>query len=178
MKKLVLFLYLTIFSLNMYSQDAIKFLGIPVDGTKSAMGAKLKAKGFVYSSKLGGYTGEFNGTKVVVSIQTVNNKVWRLAITDVVGSNEADIKIRFNSLIDQFSYNGKYYPIVGGNVKIPEGEDISYGLFMNERYQATFAPVKNTSEGRVWYMIGGQYGDYRIIMFYENLNNAAKGDDL
>ena len=49
---------------------------------------------------------------------------------------------------------------------------------MGKRYQASFAPVKNTSEGRVWYMIGSEYGVYKIVMYYENLNNAANGDDL
>ena len=177
MKKLVLFLCLTIFSLNVYSQNTIKFLGIPIDGTKKEMGAKLKAKGYEYNSYLDCYTGEFNGTDVRIYIQTVNNKVWRLSVVDMNSTNETNIKIRFNNLFDQFSNNGKYF-LVGGE-KVTESERLSYEITVNKkRYQAVFSLLDNPLGGTVWYMIGEEYGDYRIAMFYENQNNAAKGDDL
>ena len=47
MKKVLTVLALLMFSVAVYAQkDVTKFLGIPVDGTKSAMIQKLKAKGF------------------------------------------------------------------------------------------------------------------------------------
>ncbi len=52
MRKLVSLLLLCIMTMTMYAQqkDVTKFLGIPVDGTKSAMIQKLKAKGFTYDA--------------------------------------------------------------------------------------------------------------------------------
>ena len=177
MKKVILTLCLFVFSLSLYSQEPLKFLGIPIDGTKKEMGAKLIAKGYEYDKVLDAYIGEFNGTNVWINIQTVNNKVWRLAIVDENGTNETNVKIRFNNLFDQFSNNGKYF-LVGGE-KVLDSERLSYEITVNnKRYQASFAPLKNPLGGSVWYMIGEQYGDYRIVMFYENANNAANGDDL
>ena len=47
MKKILSLAVLLVFSLAMYAQkDVTKFLGIPVDGTKSEMIKKLKEKGF------------------------------------------------------------------------------------------------------------------------------------
>lgn len=177
MKKILLFFCIAFFSFNIYSQDAIKFLGIPVDGTKKEMGAKLRAKGYEYNSYFDFYTGEFNGTEVAIRIQTVNNKVWRVIVLDVNCTNETNIKIRFNNLFGQLSNNGKYF-LVGGEM-LSDSDDIGYEITVkNKRYQATFAPLDNPQGGSVWYMIGREYGEYKIIMFYENLNNAAKGDEL
>ena len=51
MKKILSLAVLLVFSLAMYAQkDVTKFLGIPVDGTKSEMIKKLKEKGFTESS--------------------------------------------------------------------------------------------------------------------------------
>ena len=50
MKKILSLAVLLVFSLAMYAQkDVTKFLGIPVDGTKSEMIKKLKEKGFTES---------------------------------------------------------------------------------------------------------------------------------
>lgn len=47
MKKFLSVVLMLTLSVAMYAQkDVTKFLGIPVDGTKSAMIQKLKAKGF------------------------------------------------------------------------------------------------------------------------------------
>lgn len=54
-----------------------KFLGIPVDGSKTSMIQKLKQKGFTYNSYADCLTGEFNGRKVNLFVATNNNKVWR-----------------------------------------------------------------------------------------------------
>ena len=125
--------------------DVTKFLGIPVDGFKSEMIRKLKAKGFVSSS----YDpeileGEFNGTDVNVHIVTNNNKVYRIMLSDKTPTDETNIKIRFNNLCHQFSNNGKY--IVIDDFTIPEYEDISYEtLVNNKRYEAVFYQRPDTT---------------------------------
>ena len=76
-----------------------KFLGIPVDGYKPAMIEKLKAKGFTSTTwDKDALEGEFNGTEVLLSIATNNNKVWRIMLADKINQGETDIKIRFNKL--------------------------------------------------------------------------------
>lgn len=56
---------------SMYAQkDVTKFLGIPVDGTKSEMIQKLKAKGFTYNSVKDMLEGEFNGSEVQIAVVT------------------------------------------------------------------------------------------------------------
>ena len=95
----VWFIALSIFS---YAQGSVtKFLGIPIDGTKSEMIRKLNGKGFQYDKLQDCLVGEFNGTKVGISIQTNGNKVKRLAVIDMYGKDETNIKIRFNTLCPQ-----------------------------------------------------------------------------
>ena len=50
MKKLVVVLAFAFIAVKMFSQDPIRFLGIPVDGTEKDMRAALKSKGFEYDS--------------------------------------------------------------------------------------------------------------------------------
>ncbi len=81
MKRLILLLSLVIAAVGVYAQNTIKFLGIPIDGSKKEMIAKLKAKGYEYDSTNDWLVGEFNGEDVIISVQTVNNRVWRLVLS-------------------------------------------------------------------------------------------------
>ena len=166
-----------LFSSNAFSQSTIKFLGIPIDGTKRAMIDALKAKGYTYDSANDMLQGEFNGTNVRISVQTINNRVWRLAVIDQSFTDEANIKIRFNNLLGQFANNSKYIWLAGE--KLGDKEDISYEITVHKkRYEAIFGFRDENVNGHVWYMIADRFGSYGIAMFYENLDNAANGDDL
>ena len=172
-----LFVLMTITAIAQES-NTIKFLGIPIDGNKKEMISKLQAKGYKYDAASDALFGEFNGTNAVISVQTVNNRVWRIAIVDAnMNSDEANIKIRYNLLFEQLSNNGKYGVADGST--LGEKESISYEMIVHKkRYEATFAFKDKSIHGFVWYMIAEQYGKYGIVMFYENLDNAANGDDL
>ena len=172
-----LFMLMTIVAIAQDS-NTIKFLGIPVDGTKKEMISKLQAKGYEYDAYSDVLFGEFNGTDVVIYVQTVNNKVWRIGIIDEnVNNDAANIKIRYNRLFEQLSNNGKY-EVVGGST-LGEKEDISYEMTVhNKRYEADFFFKDKSIHGYVWYMIEKVDGKYGIVMYYENLDNAANGDDL
>lgn len=185
-------------SVAAYAQQSVtKFLGIPVDGTKSEMIRKLEAKGFRYDPSTDGLEGEFNGTNVNVRVVTNNNKVWRICLFDVVPRKELGIRLRFNQLVEQFNTNLlKYYRPTEKDYTIPEDEDISYQMTVkNKRYEAAYYqwatddsgnvewnPEKNRPEDlvkrAVWFMIGEQYGEYRILMYYDNGYNQANGEDL
>lgn len=122
--------------------DVTKFLGIPVDGTKSEMIRQLKAKGYSYDQYNDRLTGEFNGTKVEIYVATTNNKVCRIMVCDANYADERSIQIRFNRLCDQFKNNSKYVSL--GDYSIPDDEDISYEISVHKkRYEATFYQMPN-----------------------------------
>lgn len=131
---------MALMSVTMLAQgDVTTFLGIPVDGTESEMRQKLISKGFV--PKTVGrdefLAGEFNGTQVLVSIITNHNRVWRIALLDEYGQDEANIKIRFNRLVNQFENNERY--MAAGNYTLSDDEKISYEMLVNNKiYQAVF----------------------------------------
>lgn len=128
-------------SLFIYAQqDVTKFLGIPVDGSKSEMIQKLKAKGYT-SSPLDKdvLVGEFNGADVNIHVVTNNNKVYRIMICDVNNIDERAIQIRFNRLCEQFVNNSKYSSLPLEEYMIPDDEDISYEITVHKkRYEAVF----------------------------------------
>ena len=132
---------LLISSLFIYAQqDVAKFLGIPVDGSKSEMIQKLKAKGYT-SSPLDKdvLVGEFNGADVNIHVVTNNNKVYRIMICDVNNIDERAIQIRFNRLCEQFVNNSKYSSLPLEEYMIPDDEDISYEITVHKkRYEAVF----------------------------------------
>ena len=119
---------------------ALKFLGIPVDGDKSEIIHELKKKGYTYTNVDGidMLTGEFNGTAVHIFFSTNNNKVWRIYIADADKKDEYQIKLRFNSLCNQFEHNQRYTSL-SEDQKIPMDEDISYEMDVNDkRYEAAY----------------------------------------
>ena len=121
------------------SESTLKFLGIPVDGSKSERVAALKDKGFRYDSNSGFLVGDFNGRESNIVIVENHGKVYRVVVFDANTSDEGQIKIRFNNLIHQFeNSNGKYY-YIDQNEMIPEDEDISYEISVNNKqYSAEF----------------------------------------
>ena len=143
MKKLFVFLLLLISMTATAQKDVTKFLGIPVDGSKTAMIQKLKAKGFVYNQKNDILTGQFNDYDVIISVVTNNNKVSRIVVADKNEVDESNIKIRFNKLCGQFERNKKYVSME--DQRIPDDEDISYRMIVDKkRYEAIFYKIPET----------------------------------
>lgn len=139
MKKILVSIALILFALCAYSQkDVTQFLGIPIDGSKSAMIQKLKSKGFRVSSvNQDALEGRFNGTDVNLFIVTNNDKVSRIVVCDANPVDERSIQIRFNNLCYQFEKNPRYIAIK--SELIPDDEDISYEILVNKkRYEANF----------------------------------------
>lgn len=139
MKKIIASLVLAFVAVCVSSQNHVtQFLGIPVDGSKSAMIQKLKAKGFRASSyDKDILEGKFNGVDVQLFIATNNDKVCRVMLCDENHVDERSIQIRFNNLCHQFEKNPKYLSL--GTELIPDKEDISYEIGVkNKRYEAVF----------------------------------------
>ena len=134
MKKLLFSLLATLLTLSLYAQnDVTTFLGIPVDGYKSEMRQKLIAKGFT-PKKVGTneyLEGEFNGTDVNIYIVTNNNKVYRIMVCDANTQDEANIKIRFNKLVNQFENNKRYTAL--NQYTNSDTEHISYEMLVHKK---------------------------------------------
>lgn len=178
MKRYILALVFAFASLSAFSQNTIKFLGIPIDGTKKEMIAKLEEKGYIYDSYSDCLTGEFNGDNVKIAILTVNNRVWRIAIITAESQDEINIKFHFVNLMQQFRKNGKYI-YVGG--KIPnESDNLASEIRVNKkRFDAYFRLIDPTINGMVWYtIVEDGYGKYKMCIYYENHDNKANGNDL
>ena len=228
MKKLLFIIAIVFNSLLAFSQnDVTKFLGIPVDGTKSAMIQKLRGKGFTYHQTGDYLSGKFNGYSVKVYVVTNNKKVYRICVEDAVACIESDIKIRFNRLVRQFEKNVNYDHTFDTNQSIPEDEDISFQMSVySKRYEASFYQALNVSgkdslefanslrnhlltkyskeeledttetvrnlvlmdsmkyyydlvsNKSVWFMISESWGNYKILMYYDNKKNQSDGEDL
>ena len=201
MKKILSVITMALFALAICAQekDITTFLGIPVDGYKAEMKKKLIEKGFTYVAQKDYFEGEFNGTDVHVFIVTNNNKVYRIMVVDAHGQDEENIKIRFNNLVHQFENNKRY--LTSEDQTISKRENISYKMAVrNKIYEAIFfqlpknykMPLLFTEEDikkameemepafkkPVWFRIDESYGEYRIIMFYDNEYNQANGEDL
>lgn len=191
----ILLLYILFPLWGIAQNDVTQFLGIPIDGTKSEMIYKLKSKGFTVDKDYNDIlNGEFNGRNVNIHIGTNNNKVYRILVSDASLSDEASIKIRFNNLIRQFNNSKKYRSLsdsVLNEYIIPDKEDIGYEILVNKkRYSASFfqevanpdtitlESFFNSFNKNVWFYIESHKGKYYINIFYDNLINAPKGDDL
>lgn len=141
-------------------KDVTKFLGIPVDGYKPAMIEKLKAKGF--TPAIAGkdvLEGEFNGTDVLLLINTNNYKVCGITLIDKYILDESAIKIRFNRLCEQFENNPKYIPNTEPDKEqtIPDDEHLSYEMGVNNKRYAAFysqLPDSVTKEQALGYLTG------------------------
>lgn len=144
MKKLALIITTLLLSVSVFAQeDVTKFLGIPVDGFKPEMIRKLKAKGYTeHSYKPDVLVGEFNGRDVEVSVVTNNNKVYRIFVQDAYTVDEYNIKIRYNTLCEQFENNKRYISMAVEGQSIPDDEDISdQMLYEDKRYEALYFQV-------------------------------------
>lgn len=155
MKRILVLGIVLMLSAAAFAQKNItQFMGIPIDGTKSAMIQKLKAKGFKYNATDDVLSGQFNGRNVFLRVVTNNNKVYRIIVSDEVGTTEGEIKIRFNTLINQFENNRKYISFY--NFKISSDEDVSYGItVLNKRYEADYYQIsdkeKDTTGFSQWF---------------------------
>ena len=140
MKRILLTFLTLLIAIISYSQNfPIKFMGIPVTGTRSDFIKSLQTKGFSTNSYTGKLHGQFNGIWVELSIHTNKDKVDRIIITNDKPFTEQDIKNQYNTLVDEFNNNKKYINPGETVYTIPEEENISYEIAAhNKRYEATY----------------------------------------
>ena len=136
-------LMLLTLTLNAQDKDVVKFMGIPVDGTKSEMISKIQQKGFTYNGEYDYLDGYFNGQRVHVYVHTYKDKVDRIMVASQRMCNTAEIINEFNSLLYDFEKSDKYIPsLLHLNQRIDEKEDISYEMIVhNKIYNAYFNQI-------------------------------------
>lgn len=151
MKKYLISIVFAMISFIAFAQTpaTFKFMGVPVDGSKRDVISALVEKGFVYNEKGDILSGQFNGQQSMILINENNGKVYRIIVAQENPSyNEAEIRIAYNNLIQQFRDNPKYEENEP-NEFISETEDISYEMIVhNKLYDAifTFNPTYNWTE--------------------------------
>lgn len=184
MKKILSLAFLLMLSLSVFAQRQVtKFLGIPVDGSRTDMIEELKDKGFTEEKYGDGLKGQFNGKDVTIYVQTNNNKVWRIAVKYGCCFDKGDIKIQYNRLIKQFSNNSRYK--VGNAEGLTHKDDIYQEVSINKKqYEASFGQLpddENIANRLVWFTIKeepNKFQKYYIVIYYENKYNEANGEDL
>ena len=140
-------------------ENAIKFLGIPVDGSKEFVIGQLVEKGFKlsYDETL---DGQFNGDPVKIYIHTYRDKVDRI-IVEFEESPEMSMGEQFNYLLSLLKDNEKYVYIE------PDSSNPS-------DYKARFSYIP---DGEVWLAIINRSGRH-VCLYYDNLKNRPHGEDL
>lgn len=170
----------------MFAQsEVIKFLGIPVDGTKEEMIQKLKTKGF-QESHATDLEGRFNGEYVYLDVITNNNnKVYCIALADKSYRSAEEIRVRFNKLCTQFENNGKYMSLSeeDSNHKISENEDISYEMRINHKdysahyiYSITNDDIASKIEKTAKTLYGKNYSEITDESEKEKINKKVAED--
>ena len=142
MKRILILLVLALAAVSSYAQSpsdgTLKFLGIPVDGTKEAMISQLQAKDFRYSSFDDLLYGQFNGKDAEIHVGTNHGVVDRVVVV-FPSIPESQIISEYNALLSQFNSNDKYIG-VGENERIASDEKISYEITIRHKhYEADFA---------------------------------------
>ena len=129
MKKKSLFVVMLVMlcSIATSAQKVIDFMGIPIDGTKAELFAKLKENGFQETDKPNLLVGQFDDLPVeVVVSDNGRDKVYELDLRYEIGNDETLAIERYNGLLLKFrndpKYNDSYSKL------IPEGEPISEKL--------------------------------------------------
>ncbi len=175
MKKIFLSAILLLSSIIIYAQrKVIEYMGIPIDGTKSEMIRKLQAKGGEYISAFDWVEMKNGNRTSYITINTYNDKVWRLVITPFgwPTSDEAKVKAHYNDLCNMCE-GPLYYPI-REVLPISDEENIAYEmkvhnkkysiacfsipydymeLFWNDRDSLTSEQLNNITMRRCWSVI-------------------------
>lgn len=102
---------------------------------------------------------------------SVKNKRYQASFIQLDTKFLADSTL-YKSKLEQYLYN-RYTEEKIVELRDKLNEDSYFAIqFVTEMYEEWFG---NNS---VWLMIDEKYGQYRILLYYDNNNNAANGEDL
>lgn len=206
MRKLTftLLMFMTL-SLNAQNDGVIKFMGIPIDGSKSEMIDKLQEKGFAPIQVLidlenaqnevirqggeipegrirerdGEYfmRGYFDGKDSKVIIVSYNNKVYQIMVVIDNPYNELNAKIQFDLYVEQLS---KKYTLFYNFAKDILDKDLT--MPFDNPIKAVFTTAYDESDkphGMITLeMSHPRYQEFYLAFRYYNMDNMPNGEDL
>ena len=151
MKKIAVFFLFLCSSVCFAQRDVIKFLGIPVDGSKEEMISAIKALNrFRYFRAEGqdSFIGQFNGVESFIVISDNNGLVDRVFVWEADPRTQKETIRAYNTLIDQFSKNDKYVDLLQcSKMKIQPGENIRRVMRVEGlEYEARFFYIPDMEE--------------------------------
>ena len=158
MRKILFIISIAIlFSLKAFALFPItKFLGIPVDGSKTEMIEKLKAKGFTFLEEFDVLQGKYEGIDVNLRVITHNDKVFRIMVSDQKPYDGATIKDRFNDLVHKFKNDKRFLDFDSINeFYIDDKVNLDHEILENRKeFQASFliADRPVTEYNKTWLM--------------------------
>ena len=181
MKHLFIALFM-LFATTVSAQEVIDFMGIPIDGSKAEMFAKLKEKGFRETEDLYVLQGLFEDIPVEAMTFDFRDKVYNITLRHDMGNDETMAIEQYNNLILKFrndpKYNDSYSEL------IPEGELIGEKLRSDfHLYTACFTQsgkhgyvrIKllktNNWKDEEWYKLA----NYVVEIEYINAANSPRG---
>ena len=129
--------------------DVLKFLGIPIDGSKEQMYNRLKEKGFSGESWNDYLEGVFNGEKVRVYIGTNHGIVDRIRVV-YPSIDDRLTRVKYNTLLSRFGRNSKYTEL-RENHEISEKEAVAYKMVFEKKiYDAVYYLLNKDTEPNSW----------------------------
>lgn len=184
MRRLIIFILSLVALVS--CDNTIRFLDIPIDGSRNMMIKKLEEKGFIYDYENNLMEGTFNGEPSCISISTSNGRVNKISVCSNA-YDATEIIAAYNKLLKQFKSNPKYIALKNYNL-IPIGIVNMYFNLKSEKYQTVFYRRKefkdsysinpNKAEGVVWFQIIEVNEDFFIQINYENLKKHTINSDL
>lgn len=129
----LVFLLFAALLMNAQVYNTPKFLGIPIDGSKSEMISKLQQIGYTLCkepelARLETLEGVFNGNNVHIAIVANKDIVYRIVVRNAFPIKESDIKTEYNTLVKQFRNNKKYFYDTNDVQFLEDSFDIAYEM--------------------------------------------------
>lgn len=192
----------TVFMVASLVADAqVDFMGIPVEGSVSAMKSQLRKKGFRRAPSIyddNDMVGKFFNRDVVISIakNENNNEIYGIGvffmsdIKNYEGYDKSGTIRLFNELVFEFEEKDNYENIIYAlNKTLPKTHyemiDYNTNLWYNIKvegvdYHAYYRQLPTNKFNSVHFSIlpdNSNYDKYKILLFYENLKNKTFGDE-
>ena len=206
MRKLVFtLLMLLTLSLNAQNDNVMKFMGIPVDGTKSEMINKFQEKGFAPDQVLidlenaqnevirqggeipegrirerdGEYFmhGYFDGKDSKVIVVSYNNKVYLVMVVIDSPYTELNAKIQFNLYVEQLSKKYKLFYNFGEDI-IDEDMTMPFDNLIKAIFTTAYDESDKPHGMITLEMSHPRYKEFYLAFRYYNMDNFPNGEDL
>lgn len=179
MKRTLSIIITLMLTLTLSAQDNITtFMGIPVDGTREVMTAKLLKNGVVKKDN-NLIVKDIEGGTYFIQLKTHKGKVYRVSMVETKGTDDVNRIIgRFDSLVEEYRENTALYcefeynhPVIADSIDTKE-QYIKQGCFFAEFFQKADPQLYSK---RIGIQITDRYGDYRIERLYDNVYNMPEG---